>query len=224
MRKTLSTALLVCSLAWCTSAMCEEKQLDPGVINSWMRSAIYSDTDNTEVKRVIHNKSMENWESSSSMDHVRYEVTNANCQRTLMFYVTDAQGKSYFDDWIKLIEDDQSRESTQLTKPKVFVRAYREGAAVSEFPILDLEVEYQVRDGLPVLVASNQMDVKRTLEELGRGARARVRVDAFDGRHIFRVNLRGFTDMVKWSDAHCPDDNGEVEQDKKDSVLSPASS
>lgn len=224
MKNTLSTALFVCSLAWCTNGFCEEKRLDPGVINGWMRLAVFSDSDNTETKRVIHSKSMDNWENSSGVSHVRYEVANVECKRTLVFYFTDAQGQSYRDEWVKFIEEDQTRESKQLATPKIFARAYRSGALVGDFPIMDLDVEYQVRDGLPVLVASNHLDVVRTLREFKRGDRATVRMDAFDSRHTFELNLDGFAEKVEWSQVHCPDEVIEEKGDDKDSVLSPTSS
>lgn len=225
MRSTLSIGLFACSLAWCIGGACEEKQLDPGVINDWMRSAVFSESGHTETARVVHIKLMENWKSRSGISHVRYEVANTDCKRTLMIYITDTQGQCYRDEWVKLIEDDQARESKQLANPSVFARAYREGATVSEFPIVELKAEYQVRDGLPVLVALNQQDVKRAIREFKRGDRATIRMDAFDSApHTFELSLDGFGEKVEWSQAHCPDEAVEEKGDDKDTVLSPTSS
>lgn len=224
MKNTLSTALFVCSLAWCMGGVCEEKQLDPGVINGWMRSAVFSDSDTTETMRVVHSKSMKDWESSTSTDHVKYEVTSADCKRTLTFYLTNEHGQSHFGEWEKLIEDDQQRESKQLESPKVFARAYRYHALVGEFPIMDLDVEYQIRDGLPVLIAANQQDVTRVVQEFKGADTATVRISAFETAYSFRLNLDGFADKAKWSEFHCADNDTEETRIDKDSVLVPASS
>ena len=225
MRNTLSLSLVVGSLVWCTSGWCEEKQLDPGVINGWVRSVETSGSPlGKEIKRVVHSTTMQDWTSDSDSNHVRYEVGTDDCKKTLTFSTTELLGDSYFESWVELIKADQKRNQKQLEKPRIFVRPYRSGGLVGDFPIMDLNVEYQVQDGIPVIVASDQLDVLRTVREFKKGTAATVRVTAFDTQYTFRMNLDGFTDKAEWSEVHCPDEDVEENRSDKDSVLSPASS
>lgn len=223
MRNTLGLSLIVGSLVWCTSGWCEQKQLDPGVINGWIRSVETSGPPvGKEIKRIVHSTTMKDWTTSSGSYHTRYEVNNANCNRTLTFYITDELGQPYYKDWIPLIEKDQQRESPQLVRPKVFVQALHNPRPNSAVMVLD--VEYQVQNGVPVLVASDDRDVLRTVREFKKGFSAQLRISAFDRDTSFYLDLDGFTDKTEWSEKHCPDD-GDVEETGDDnSILSPASS
>lgn len=202
MKNALSLTMFVCSLVWCATGSGEEKKIDPGVINGWMRSAETSDSDNSEVKRILHSTTMDGWTRSRVAFHVRYEVTNSDCHRTLTFYTTDEHGHSWDEEWVTLIEHDAKRESSELENPMVLVKSQ----IVSEknSPIMDLNVEYQVHEGLPALVVSDQRDVVRTLSAFKRGEYARIRVSAFEHDQEYDVDLRGFADKVGWSNKHCP--------------------
>lgn len=212
MKILLRLALIVCTFAWTTSGWGEVKNLDQGVINDWMRSIIVSDSDATEIKRVLHTTTMEDWEESWVSFHVKYEIKNSNCQRTLTFYSTDQTGSTWNLNWAKHIEEDLERDSRQLQKPKVYVRAYKSHEPVSDFPILDLNVEFQVRDGSPVVVVSDEQDTRSTLSEFASGDSARVRIDAFDRIFQFRMNLKGFAEKMEWANEQCP-----LEDDQEDS-------
>lgn len=202
MKDTLSLTFIVFTLAWCTSSWCEENKLDPGIINGWMRSAETSDSDKTEIKRIVHSTTMSEWMSSRLSFHVRYEVTNSDCQRTLTFYRTDEHGHSWDEEWVTQIEHDEQRESSQLEKPMVLLRAYNRLEGHS--PVMKLKVEYQIHDGLPALVISDQRDVVRTLRAFEQGETASIRMDAFEHDHQFHIDLDGFADKVGWSNEHCP--------------------
>lgn len=213
MKNTLHLTLFVCTLAWCTNAWCEENKLDPGVINGWMRSSITTDSDKTEIKRIVHSTTMSEWLSSRVSFHVRYEVTNSDCHRTLTFYRTDEHGHSWDEEWVTLIEHDAKRESSQLESPVVLVRSYSRSG--ENFPIMDLKAEYQIHDGLPSLVVSDQQDVIRTLRAFEKGDNARIRMDAFEHDHQFHIDLNGFADKVGWSNEHCPLDDTEANSKKE---------
>lgn len=212
MKNTVSISLLaVCALVFCTNGWCEEKQLDPRVINDWMRSMEVSDVDKNESKRILHSTWMKDWTNSSRSHHVRYEVSNSNCQKTLSIYQTDEHGRSWTPDWLKVLEDDQEQESAQLETPRVFVTAYsRRGG--TEPPIMDLDVEYQMRSGLPVLVVSDKRDVERTLLEFESNDYAIFRISAFGTKYSFRLDLTGLAEKVRWSEEHCPTDSTEMDR------------
>ena len=207
MKNTLNLTLFVCTLAWCTSAWCEENKLDPGIINGWMRSTETSDSDKTEIKRIVHRTTMAEWMSSRLSFHVRYEVMISDCQRTLMFYRTDEHGHSWDVGSITLIEHDEKREKSQLENPMVLVRSYNRLEGNS--PVMNLKVEYKTHDGLPALVISDQRDVVRTLRAFAKGETASIRMDAFKHDHQFQIDLNGFADKVGWSNEHCPLDTTE---------------
>ena len=69
---------------------------------------------------------------------------------------------------------------------------------------MKLKVEYQIHDGLPALVISDQRDVVRTLRAFEQGETASIRMDAFEHDHQFHIDLDGFADKVGWSNEHCP--------------------
>lgn len=209
MRNFLSIALFVCTFAWCTNGWCEEKDLDPGVINDWIRSAVKSESEDSDIKRVLRSTMMADWMHGDRTYQVRYEVSNSDCKRTLAIFATDVHGESWFSDWVKLIEDNKQDESTQLERPRVFVKTYKSGAGVS--PVMDLSLEYDVLDGLPVLVVSDQRDVIRTLREFTSGDSAKVRVNAFESQFSFQLNLRGFAEKVDWAHEQCPLDQKQEE-------------
>ena len=66
MKKAISLTLFVCASTWCTSGWCEEKNLDPGVVNDWMRATVSSESDETELKRVVYIETMNNWQKSQT--------------------------------------------------------------------------------------------------------------------------------------------------------------
>ncbi|MXW54130.1 MAG: hypothetical protein F4X44_11025 [Gammaproteobacteria bacterium] len=202
MKKAVGLTLFVCVSTWCTSGGCEENKLDPGVINGWMRSSITTDSDKNEVKRIVHSTTMDQWRSSRVSNHLRYEVMNSDCHRTLTIYATDEHGHSWTEDWVSLIELDAKRESSELEKPKVLVRSLIESDRNS--PVMDLDVEYQLHDGLPALVVLDQRDVTRTVRSFKRGVSARVRVIAFEHDYEFTVDLNEFGDKAGWANEHCP--------------------
>ncbi len=212
MKNTLHLTLFVCTLAWCTSAWCEENKLDPGVINGWMRSTVTTDSDKSEVKRVVHSTTMDRWTRSQVSFHVRYEVTNSDCHRTLTIFTTDEHGQSWVKDWVTLIKHDAKLESTQLENPMVFVKSY---SSEYESPVMDLNVEYRIHEGLPALVVSDQRDVVRTLRAFKKGKTARFRVSAFELDQEYQVDLNGFADKVGWSNEHCPLDATESSSKKE---------
>lgn len=204
MKSTANITLFVCLLAWCTSGWCEEKKIDPGVINDWMRATVSSDSDNSELKRVVYSSTTTSWMSSQTFYHVRYEVENSSCKRTLTFNFTDFHGNSYHPDWVKSIKEDQERDLDQLQKPKVLVRVYENEQPRDERPIMDLEVEYQVIDGMPVVVVLDQREVMRTLREFKTGDFARIHLGAFETSVNFELDLQGFAGKEGWSNEHCP--------------------
>ena len=211
MRNILSISLFVCTLVLCSNGLCEVKQLDPGVINGWMRSAEMSNSDNTETKRIVHITTMSDWTRSTLSKHVRYEVTNLSCHRTLTFYSTDDQGQSLTPEWVELIEDHQKSGSTKIEPPAIYVRAY---GSSEPSEVMKLVVEYQVEDGLPVMVVSDQRDVKRTLREFKKASRARIRLVAFENDYSFELDLTGFAEKADWSEKHCPLDDAEEDQEE----------
>ena len=204
MKKAVGLTLFVCVSTWCTSGWCEEKKLDPGVVNDWMRATVSSDSDDTELKRVVHSSTIVNWTRHDTFYHVRYEVMNSSCKRTLTFNFTDFHGNSFYPDWVKSIEGDRETDSVQIEDPKVLIRSYRKKQPNDARPIMDVDVEYQVQDGMPVLVVSNQRDVIRTLREFQAGYEARVRISAFGTSTSFDLDLQGFAEKLDWSNEHCP--------------------
>ncbi len=204
MKNTVCLSLFVCTLTWCTSGLCEEKQLEPGVVNDWMRTTETSESDDAELKRIVSIETMNDWQKSLTSYHVRYEVDNSTCSRSLTFYLTDEHGQSYHSDWIKRIQDDGERESMPLKNPRVLINTYRYHVPISENSIMDLNVSYQIRNDLPVLVASQPRDVMRTLRKFSADDYARVRLIAFETQVTFRLNLKGFADKAEWSNEHCP--------------------
>ena len=223
MRNKLGLSLVVGALVWCTSGWSEEKQLDPGVINEWMRSVVTSDSDGTEIKRIVHSTTMENWSRSTRAHNARYEFSNVDCIRSLTFYRTDEHGRSPDHEWVKLIERDLEQESSKLEQPRVFVQARSINPSRSS-AVMELSVEYQLRDGFPALVAKDQQDVLRTLREFKRADVAELRVMAFDLDYSFYIGLKRFANKAEWSEEHCPHSESQESGEKEESVLSPASS
>lgn len=223
MRNKLGLSLVVGVLVWCTSGWSEEKQLDPGVINEWMRSVVTSDSDGTEIKRIVHSTTMEDWSRSNRAYHARYDVSTVDCNRSLTFYRTDEHGQSPDHEWVKLIQEDQKLESSELVQPKVFVQT-RSSDTRGFSPVMQLKVEYQLREGLPALVAKDQQDVLRTLREFKRADVAELRVMAFDLDYSFYIGLKRFANKAEWSEEHCPHSESQESGEKEESVLSPASS
>ena len=215
MKNAIRITMFVCTFVWCTTGSSEEKKIDPGVVNDWMRATITSESGDTELKRVLYSSTIVDWTRDSTFYHVRYEVMNSSCKRTLTFNLTDFHGNSYYFDWVKLIEGDQERESVQVDDPKVLIRTYRIQQPAGARPIMDVDVEYQIQDGVPVLVVSNQRDVVRTLREFKAGYEARVRINAFGGSTNFELNLEGFADKLGWSNEHCPLDDTETNSKKE---------
>ena len=207
MKNAVSFALFAYALTWCTSVLCEERALEPGVVNDWMRATEVSESNDAELKRIVSIERMSDWQKSVNSFHVRYEVTNSTCKRSLVFYLTDEHGQSYHSDWVKRIQDDGQQESMPLKNPRVLINTYRHHEVISENSIMDLNVEYQVRNGLPVLVASQPQDVVRTLRKFSADDYARIRLIAFETHATFRLNLEGFADKANWSNEHCPIDS-----------------
>ena len=204
MKNALSLTLVIWTLSWCMNVWCEEKKLDPGVVNDWIRATVTSETDDSELKRVVYSSTIANWRSDRTFYHVRYEVKNSSCERNLIFNITDFHGNTYHSDWVKSIEEGREQKSLQINDPKIFVRTFRNGKPKDERPIMDLDVKYQVQDGSPVLVVSNQQDVIRTLREFKTGDSAHIRIGAFDRSSTFELDLNGFADKEMWFNEHCP--------------------
>ena len=204
MKNALSLTLVIWTLSWCMNVWCEEKNLDPGVVNDWIRATVTSETDDSELKRVVYSSTIANWRSDHTFYHVRYEVMNSSCKRNLIFSITDFHGNTYHSDWAKSIEEGREQKSLQINDPKILVRTFRVGKPKDERPIMDLDVKYQVQDGSPVLVVSNQQDVMRTLREFKTGYSAHIRIDAFDRSSTFELDLNGFADKEMWFNEHCP--------------------
>lgn len=203
-------------MAWSTSVWGEVKNLDPGVINDWMRSVVVAESEQSETHRVVHNSTMKNWKDSGTVYHFKYKVDNSSCKRMLQLHLTDEHGKSHLNEWIKRIEDDQKRESSQLEGPRILIRAISRGKTPS--PIMNLNVVYQVHDGMPALAVHDQNDVERVLREFKSHDSAYIRISAFEWNYSIQLNLRGFAKKANWSDEHCP-----LEVDQENSK-SPASS
>lgn len=202
MKKTVCLTLFVCTFSWCTSVWCEENKLDPGVVNDWMRATVSEESDGTELKRVIYSSTLKDWISSGTFYVVRYEVENSSCKRTLALNFTDFHGQSYHSDWVKPIEEDRIRGSFEAESPKVLVRTYKNNHPSDA--IMDLDVEYQVQDGMPLLVVANPLDVTRTLREFKDGDFARIRINAFEVKVDFTLNLKGFAQKESWFNERCP--------------------
>ena len=214
MKNALVLTIFACALVWCATGMCEEKKLDPGVVNDWMRATVLSESSNEELKRVLYSTTLKDWISSGTFYLVRYEVEKSSCKRTLTLNFTDFHGNSFHPDWVRPIEEDRVGESFKAESPRVLVRAYSKNHASDT--IMDLDVEYQVQDGMPLLVVSNQQDVNRTLREFKASEGARIRINAFESKVDFTLNLRGFADKESWFHEHCPLDP--PESNSKDEV------
>lgn len=202
MKKAVSVTLFVCASTWCTSGLGEEKKLDPGVVNDWMRATVSSETDETELKRIVYIETMGDWTKSQTSFHVKYEVTNSTCKRTLSFNITNELGSSKYAYWLERIEESQDSDSKQYDEPRVLVRTYNYGEAISK--VQDLNVEYRIQDGKPLLVVSDQQEVERILRAFNSGTSARIRIIAFDNVSTFTLNLRGFSEKESWFHENCP--------------------
>ena len=214
MKTTVNIALFVCTVTWCTSGWCEEKKLDPGVVNDWMRATVSSESDETELKRVVYIETMNDWQQSHTSFHVKYEVTNSTCNRTLTFNITNQSGRSLYPWWTEHMEESQENESMHYDNPRVLVRTYKQGASITK--VQDLSVEYQIRDGLPLLVVSNQREVERILRAFNSGDTARVRIIAFGDIRSFNLPLRGFSEKESWFHEHCPLDSMQSNSKKEE--------
>lgn len=217
---SLCVFLFSYTLAWTSSGWCEEKDLDPKVINDWIRSTVVSNSDGSEIKRVLRISKMGSWDTDNFANQVRYEVNNSDCQRTITFDTTDLRGVSRNLDWVKLIEHHKQNPASELEKPIVLVKVTR---AVRDYsPILDLNVEYQVQDGMPVLVVDDQQDVDRMVREFKSAVGATVRISAFELQYSFALDLTyppGFKEKLDWSNEHCP----LSEEQEESNVLPPGS-
>jgi hypothetical protein len=205
MKNTLHLTAYMCVIAWFTSVWCEEIKLDPGVVNDWMRASIMSESSNKELKRIVYSSTLKDWHSGDTFYLVRYEVENSSCKRTLTLNFTDFHGKSYHPDWVKPIEEGRVGESFNAERPRVLVRTVKDNSTARK--IMDLDVEYQVQDGMPVLVVANQQDVIRTLREFETSDYGLVRISAFNGNVEFSLRLKGFADKESWLNEHCPLDS-----------------
>lgn len=213
MKRAISLTLFVCASTWCTSGWSEEKSLDPGVVNDWMRMTVSSESDDTELKRVVQIETMNDWQKSQTSFHVKYEVTNSTCNRTLTFNITNESGRSLNLWWVKRMEESQESESMKYDSPRVLVRTYKHGASVTK--VQDLNVEYQIHDGAPLLVVSDQREVERILRAFNSGTSARIRIIAFHDASTFVLPLKGFSDKESWIHEHCPLDSAESDSKKE---------
>ena len=202
MKKAVSVTLFVCASTWCTSGLGEEKKLDPGVVNDWMRATVSSESDETELKRVVFIETMNDWTQSEISFHVKYEVTNSTCNRTLTFNITNESGRTLYPYWVKRMEESRKNESMQYDDPRVLVRTYKRGSSITK--VQDLTVEYQIQDGLPLLVVSDQREVERILRAFTSGETARIRIIAFGDVKTFSLPLRGFSEKESWFHENCP--------------------
>ncbi len=213
MKKALSLTLFVCASAWCTSGWCEVKKLDPGVVNDWMRATVSSESDDTELKRIVQIETMNDWRQSQTSYHVKYEVTNSTCNRTLTFNITNETGRSMYPYWVQRIEESRNSESKQYDEPRVLVQTYDRGESISK--VQDLNVEYKIHDGSPLLVVSDQRDLERILRAFNSGTTARIRIIAFHDVNTFVLSLKGFSEMESWFHEHCPLDTTESNSKKE---------